>query len=81
MSDIDEVKKTADKALSMAFKADTKIDSHNDLCALRYKNIQQSMANMKEEMNVLFTRMWVFAGSIIGGMFAIIMVLLFKKGA
>lgn len=78
MSDIDEVKKTAEKALSVAYKADNKIDKHEDICALRYKNIQLGMSNIEGEIGILYKRMWLFAGSIIAAMFSIIMVLLFK---
>ncbi len=80
MTDLEDVKKTADKALGMAFKADNKIDSHNDLCALRYKNIQGSMKALADEVDAIFTRMWIFAGSIIAALFSVIMILLFKEG-
>jgi len=78
MSELTDVQKTANEALNVAYEAKHKIDSHEDICALRYSGIIDSSKAIREDLKMLSTRMWLFSGSIIGVLFLIIMGLVFK---
>ena len=62
---IHDVKKIADDALEMSRKANGKIDSHEEICALRYTGFNNSVVDIKKDIQILSTRMWVAAGSTI----------------
>jgi len=78
MTGIAEVKEMANEALTVAYEAKHKIDSHEDICALRYTGIQDGMHTIVIDIKTLSTRMWLFAGSIIGVLVLIIMGLLLR---
>lgn len=72
MSDVEQDVKDA---MDTAYRAERKIDSHEDICALRYKGIQVGMENIVKDLGVLSTRMWVAAGSVIGTLVVVIIFL------
>jgi len=73
---IHEVKKIADKALTEARIANGKIDSHEEICALRYTGFTNSVGEIKKDIQILSTRMWVAAGATIGACIGLIIFLL-----
>ena len=78
MTELVEVKKNAREALSVAYEAKHKIDSHEAICELRYKGIQIGMVDIKGDIKTLGTRMWVASGSVIAACVTVIIYLLAK---
>jgi len=72
MSDVEQDVK---EAMDTAYRAERKIDSHEDICALRYAGIQAGMEKIVKDLNTLATRMWVAAGSVIGTLVLVIIFL------
>lgn len=66
------------EALDVSYRAERKIDSHNDICSVRYEGIQKGMTSIIDDINTLSTRMWVASGSVIASCIAVIIVLLTK---
>ena len=58
--------KTLDtRALEVAMEARTKIDSHEELCALRYAGIENTMKNIMKGQDGLYSRFWAMAVGVI----------------
>ena len=64
------------EALDVSHRADRKIDSHEDICSLRYKGIQTGMVTITDDIKTLSTRMWIASGSVIATCVALIITLL-----
>ena len=73
---INIVQKIANDALKTANKANNKIDSHEEVCSIRYDGIAQTMNNIQRDIQILSTRMWVAAGATIGACIGLIVFLL-----
>lgn len=78
---------TAQQAMEAAKVAQAQVAAHETLCAERYKAINDTLkrvealqldqdAKRSRDTAGIYMRLWVFAGAIGGGMFAIIMKLL-----
>jgi len=74
----DRLESDVKEALDVAYKADRKIDSHEDICSLRYKGIQMGMATITGDIQTLAARMWIASGSVIAACMAVIITLLAK---
>ena len=49
-----------------------KIEAHEDLCALRYHNIEQSMSGTKDDINKLFSLAWKALSAIVALLISIV---------
>lgn len=78
MTELERVEKDAREAKDVAYEAKNKIDSHEVLCSLRYKGIQEGMNDIKDNIKTQSTRMWLASGSVIASCVALIIILLTK---
>lgn len=76
---------TARQAMERANEANHKIDSHEDICSVRYDSLDKTMKRIEalqldqdRKMDGIYTRLWWFAGSVGACMFAVIMALVFR---
>lgn len=59
---------------------DPHLTSHEALCALRYAGIEQALERLEGQIDKLFERWWVVAGSVIGGLITVITILFTMLG-
>lgn len=80
---------TGTAAMMKATEALNRIDSHEDICALRYKSIDESTSRIevaiaamvkKQQADTtgIYSRFWFIAAGLFSCMFAVIMALVFK---
>jgi len=76
MTELARVEKDAREAIGVAYEAKTKIDAHETVCELRYLGIQEGMKEIKDNIKMQSTRMWIASGSVIAACVTLIIILL-----
>jgi hypothetical protein len=76
--DLEQLEKDIREAMDVAYRADRKIDTHEDICALRYSGIQSAMTDLKAEIGKQGNRMWIAAGAVIMACLSVILFLVGK---
>ena len=74
----EEINRKINDAAEVAYQAKNRINTHEEVCAIRYKGITESMVGIKKDINTLATRMWLAAGSVIAACLAVILYLIDK---
>lgn len=68
------------RALEMATQALTRIESHEQVCAERWKNVHSVLLGLKGSVDGLYSRWWIVSGSLIIVLIGIVGFLLARHG-
>jgi hypothetical protein len=75
---ISRLEKEMKEVMDVAYEAKNHIESHEDVCSVRYEGLKDKISTMSTSVDKINTKMWLASGSAIATLVTVVLILLFK---